>query len=445
MLAMTTPIYDVQPGQLVLVRLDPQASVAALGDKTATQAAGRLHCAAGTYLALVAAIGGDFVTAHNGSLAPSVELLLVGEGRPADCPSAAAPLALQPGLFVHTTCAVSAYVSRVHDAPQRTTRALLAPAELHAVVAQAYLDQQAAQCTGWMAEREETPSPLASSIFSGFQPEESSSSAESSVSWFGNGYGASPFDAKLAAIRRSSVDAHDAHLERRLKSNAAPVAFVKLSTDLSAYVGELGVPASIRSEYLQLKEIWREWQERMVTELFAKRPRTARWIQSVSRERLAVLDDDARLAFDLLDDAAVLPEDAIDERHARAQPHTKVTERKTVRVVDADDRLARAWETCQSTQISQAPERCVSTANLLQHRPETVRRRQESSSSCPSPRRSSSLWSMLAAVFRALRSIGRVKLDYDVHRQGCRKMSGEWREARMGPGATLVRIRSPIL
>ncbi|EJD39048.1 hypothetical protein AURDEDRAFT_153945 [Auricularia subglabra TFB-10046 SS5] len=437
---MTTPIYDVQPGQLVLVRLDSRASVAALDDKTATQAAERLHNASSIYLALVAAIGSDFVAMHNGSIACSVELLLVGDGRPVECPSAAAPLALLPGFFVHTACAVSAYVSNIHDGVEYTTVPLLSPAELHAIVAQAYLDQQAAQCTSWMsqiAEADETASPLASSIFSGFEPESaaSSRSSQTHLSYYGEGYGTSPFDAKLATIRRNSIDADAAHLERTLKLNAAPLAFVELTAGLDAYAGPLGVPADIRSAYLQLKEIWREWQERMVTELYAKRPRTARWIQSVSRERLDVQDDDARLAPHLLDDADVLPEDAIDERYAQ---RAVVAGCETVRIVDTDDRLTRAWEMCESPQMSHVSEPCESTANLL---PRTC-----CFESTPSRSRSpSSFWRILAGLVQALRSIGRIKLDYDVPRRGCRKMSADWQEVSMGRSATLVRIRSPVL
>ncbi|KZV88525.1 hypothetical protein EXIGLDRAFT_174710 [Exidia glandulosa HHB12029] len=273
-------------GTFVVVGLDPVASVAALDDARATEAAAAMPRS--KYLAIIDTLGHARLELEPGLPKLEYRFLCVGRGlpvegypavpidpahaesleRPAVVPSTPLPW---PDCHVHTLEAFTACISRLHKSPRNVVS--ITKQDLHAVLKHCVYDQyrygqekvaayEAAQAA--RADAPPTSQPAADDKVNDVDAlpahsahsYSSSSNASASGSGSGSRRTASPFQPRRM----------DLHMEMWVDLDAGH---------------ELSDPKLLTSELDQLESIEKEWAMRIAHEIVTKRPRTSAWLRGV--------------------------------------------------------------------------------------------------------------------------------------------------------------------
>ncbi|KZV85793.1 hypothetical protein EXIGLDRAFT_725498 [Exidia glandulosa HHB12029] len=307
-------------GQFVLLSLDPVASVAALEDPIATQAAAKLP--RGKYLALVVNIGRDIMILNpDDEYKLNLDFWMIGDGPPTERPAASIPIApasshpdgrpaVTPSvplpwsnLYVHSFFNLSSAVSRVHIGNNPCDSRLTFDV-IHTMRVQRIDDKAKLQSEEAAAELEDAQG--ASSVRTGTPSNHRLESGSSSLVM-------DEFEPEV-----------DKDLQAIREKLGQMVVYVELWLDLSDHDGvdqAFGVPKDFLPPLHELQRIWADWEERAMTEYLAKRPQTTAWAQEVASR--AVHEDGTAEARDSVvdaqhhrdvddDDNAIFPEDAVD-------------------------------------------------------------------------------------------------------------------------------------
>ncbi|KZV94177.1 hypothetical protein EXIGLDRAFT_835155 [Exidia glandulosa HHB12029] len=302
-------------GQFVLIQLDVAASVAQFQDDITAQAAAQISRR--WYLAVAFAAGNAFVQSPtSGEYLLTFEFFLVGHGLPDNYPGAAIPLdatSKHPdgrppifptyplpwsNLYIYTLCNFDAMVSRVHSGAA-PCKARIAQKDRVGVLRYSREDK-----TKWMIRKPLAPG--SSAVV--HRPPSPGSSDEGS-------------DEDDGPDELPDSDSLNKALEDVQTKVRKAQQHVEMWLDLSTCSDPclLATPNHILGPLLDIKQIWHDWENRQITELLAKRPHTQDWLNGV--ETGDEEESDKPLhgpAFDHLDDEAVLPADAVDDRAEEA-------------------------------------------------------------------------------------------------------------------------------
>ncbi|KZV88526.1 hypothetical protein EXIGLDRAFT_772639 [Exidia glandulosa HHB12029] len=328
MVVLENPSIDDRPGPngtFVVVGLDPIASVAAMQDERATEAAAAMPKS--KYLAIIDTLGHARVELQPGL--PKMEYLFfcVGRGLPPDAESAvaihpAAGTAARPALvpskplpwpdcYVHTIESFEAVISRIHQHTPITaiSRADVGTLSDYATDDEFRVSHAAAAAAAAAAAKAgphpgdiDTPASEPSVVDYSAASATSTSSVESPTS---------P-TAALGPERPPSPhqpQRMDLHMEMWLDLDAGH---------------ELSDPKLLTSELALLQSIEKEWAQRIAYDIVTKRPRTSAWLDNMAAA--GELDDaDALQVNDgaEAEDVDIGPEDAIEHRIERAENDVK--------------------------------------------------------------------------------------------------------------------------
>lgn len=261
------PLGEVRYGHLVLLRIDTQASVAALGDEVASREAALLPQE--WFLGVIMANGLDNAVHPDGSGSDMLNFrfTLVGTGLPepahASYPFAPAaqtaegrpPLVTSsplpwPDLYAHTYFGCSVVISRVHRSPFSLASRLDAD-QLRALNVAVIAD---------IYDRDNLP-------------ESEGGSAPPAVYERAESYDSLEFN-ELDDVEL------DEDMERKRWGARL---YVELSFDPAVCPGLPSDPARYDELTARVEHIWDDWEERMLREVAARRPRqTAEWVQSLA-------------------------------------------------------------------------------------------------------------------------------------------------------------------
>ncbi|EJD39073.1 hypothetical protein AURDEDRAFT_171870 [Auricularia subglabra TFB-10046 SS5] len=326
-----SPLWDSWPsttpgegpkGNFVLMKIDPVASVAIFEDEETTRAAAALERHEWV-LGLVTGLSPGLPDA-TGKESLSLRLDLIGQGLPADKPIASLPfvpspqlyddrppIELQPhlpwpDLYLHTYYSSSVLISRIHHGPGRF-EIMLNEDEYNPIARRAFQDSIDWKRLPPVTVEDESNAIPNIELTGSFALTGSDDGEESS----------SDDGESLYAQQREDMGM------KLLKARI----YAEISLDPATCLGPLGCPADLEEPVRRIRD---EWQERTTTEMLAKRPATNIWLQGVEAARHG-FESDPEVPVDEvipLDDTAVLPEDAVDDRSERAR-ETDSTRRVT--------------------------------------------------------------------------------------------------------------------
>ncbi|KZV94950.1 hypothetical protein EXIGLDRAFT_736177 [Exidia glandulosa HHB12029] len=325
---LENPSIDDRPGPngiFVVVGLDPIASVAAMQDERATEAAAAMPKS--KYLGIIDTLGHAGVELDAGLPKMEYTFFCVGHGLPPDEDSAVAihpavGTSSRPALipsnslpwsdcYVHTVQSFEAVISRVYK--RAPTNAALSRADLRTLTGYATRDEiRTARATNAAAaarappptDENENDAPASehshhTSDYSESSGGSSDDSRESPTAALGPERPPSPY-------RPQRMDIH-----------------MEMWLDLHAD-HELSDPKLLVSQFEQLKRIEKEWAERIAHDVVTKRPRTSAWLDGIAAA--GELDNSAALHVNdgaEAEDVDIGPEDAIEHRLERAEKDAK--------------------------------------------------------------------------------------------------------------------------
>ncbi|KZV88726.1 hypothetical protein EXIGLDRAFT_751513 [Exidia glandulosa HHB12029] len=350
-------IYDHpgSDGTFAIVQLDPVASVAAMKDARASEAAAKIPRS--KYLVIMETIGYSGIELSPG--VPKLELtfLQVGRGLPPDAwaatavspaptqredrPALAASVPLPwPDCYVYSFGCIIAIVSRLHkpsadvvslteDDLDRACRYTISDQmrrgrERRALPAPEQTDSVVAQSTA-LGNDAEAQSEVAASQDADLCDSDWDSESESS--W------------PPPPILPTTPQPPAAYQPEQMNLN------VEMWLDLST-AHELSPPHQIIEELAQLRSIEDEWACRKAEEIVTKRPQTTAWLEHISTGEEPPDDASIRAISDdgLGDDWEVTVEDSVDDRAERARAERRA--RREERQAILDDMQASEQSVC---------------------------------------------------------------------------------------------------
>ncbi|KZV94165.1 hypothetical protein EXIGLDRAFT_737310 [Exidia glandulosa HHB12029] len=280
-------------GQVVLLSLDPVASVSPFEDEVATAAAAQLQRA--VYLAVILEGGDSFLMNAEEKYLLNFHFLLVGEGLAEENPSASTPLAPalvhpdgrapvspsagslpRPNLYVHSYDDFLGLVSRMHRGINPCS-IRFSEDDMRILRVHVFKDKVKAQkeriaalearIAAGETDVEYTPIPA-------YNPAEHESSRLSAAS-------SGLFGMDPDAQERNQLPDPERDFEMRL---AQAQIRVEVWLDVAAYPGPYTIeqPFHLHLEVDRLKRVWNEWEERATAELMAKRPATTAWLDGMA-------------------------------------------------------------------------------------------------------------------------------------------------------------------
>ncbi|EJD39375.1 hypothetical protein AURDEDRAFT_146620 [Auricularia subglabra TFB-10046 SS5] len=319
MLAIDHPTANDSPvdyGTFVVIALDPEASVADLRDEDATRQARLItptRC-----LAIANAVGEFVLSPKAGGPVLSRNFQLVGRGLPGApyswaatpvSPAAAHPETQRPAVHpsaplpwddchIYSMAQHTARVSRIYQSPNSGP---FFPLDEYGEISLTVEEDRA---------RSDSNSEVSVP---------SSVSSHGSATGTGNGQN---FQSRVS----EAFD--EGRAMRELLPGLVDLGlpevniYVQLWVDINA-AGELGQPEDFFQQGRKVKEIEKQWADRVVADIRAKRPQTTAWLEGVTEADAPDFSEDNQNA--LVEDESIMPEDAIEHRIERANPQQAIS------------------------------------------------------------------------------------------------------------------------